>query len=150
MDGGYYRAKATSVDEMGKVSNAIVTAGGSGRTLCRLLDEQGLAGCCGLPLLPAPVIMPVVFPDLFPVGCPVPGLPGDLPFPVGEVIPLPLWQALLLHFGDHHNQLGDGHDPPGPVLGIGWREEVHREGLHVVDEHHGPSPVMATISASTR
>jgi ABC-2 type transport system ATP-binding protein len=29
MDGGYYRAKATSVDEMGKVSNAIVVAGGA-------------------------------------------------------------------------------------------------------------------------
>lgn len=29
MDGGYYRAKATSVDEMGRVSNAIVAAGGA-------------------------------------------------------------------------------------------------------------------------
>ena len=31
LDGGYYRAKATSVGEMGRVSNAIVTAGESGR-----------------------------------------------------------------------------------------------------------------------
>ncbi|OPX68113.1 MAG: putative ABC transporter ATP-binding protein [Methanoregulaceae archaeon PtaB.Bin108] len=29
LDGGYYRAKATSVDEMGRISNAIVNAGGS-------------------------------------------------------------------------------------------------------------------------
>jgi len=29
LDGGYYRTKATSVDEMGRVSNAIVAAGGS-------------------------------------------------------------------------------------------------------------------------